>query len=112
MYGIFSKVYRICFRIHDVMRKILLSLTALASLTMASFASAPYWIKEVEGSGNIIVLNTGAVLIVDPIDCVTSAMWLPVDGIRIFNGENPAYPYLLLNVDEHGETVNAKLPNR
>ena len=94
------------------MRKIFLSLTVLASLTIASLASAPYWIKEVEGNGNIIVLNTGAVLIVDPIDSITSALWLPVDGIRIFDGNNPAYPYLLLNVDEHGESVNAKLPNQ
>jgi hypothetical protein len=43
------------------MRKIFLSLTVLASLTIASLARAPYWIKEVEGNGNIIVLNTGAV---------------------------------------------------
>jgi hypothetical protein len=67
-----------------------------------------YWIQKVEEDGRVIVLNTGHVLLVDPIDAVESLVWVPASKIMIFRGDNPMYPYKIFNVDEN-RAVNAKL---
>jgi hypothetical protein len=77
---------------------------------ITSAKTSEYWIKQVEDDGKIIILNTGHVLLVDPVDAVYSMGWLPASRVIVLQGDNPVYPYKIVDLDDH-ETVNAKLAN-
>jgi len=39
---------------------------------------------------------------------IESSLWLPISDITVIEGDDPAYPYKLVNTDDN-EVVNAKL---
>ncbi len=58
------------------------------------------WIERVSGNGAILVLSDGSVWRVDPVDQVTSSIWLPVTDVIACDDE-------IINVDD-GESVSAR----
>jgi hypothetical protein len=63
---------------------------------VTSAKASDYWIKQIEDDSRIIILNTGHVLLVDPIDAVYSTVWLPASPVSyqaspviVLQGDNP-----------------------
>jgi hypothetical protein len=73
--------------------------------------SSQYGTHSIEGvadSGGVIVLDDESVWGVAPLDRVDSGIWLETTDIMVRKtNEDPNYPYLLINTDDH-ETVHAK----
>jgi hypothetical protein len=59
-----------------------------------------HWIEAVLDEGRLIRLEDGSLWQVDPVDTVTSSIWLPVSDIIICGNR-------LINEDDH-ETVHAR----
>ena len=66
-----------------------------------------YWIESVFDDGKLIKLQDGSLWEVSPLDAIDSALWLPMSGLTIIEGDDPSYPYKLVNTDDN-EIVNAK----
>jgi len=66
------------------------------------------YIQEVSGSGTIITLSDGSIWKVSPLNQVDTALWLPVTDVRIVAGDDPSYPYKMINKDD-GEVANVEL---
>jgi hypothetical protein len=58
--------------------------------------------------GNLIKLNDGSLWQVSPYDAADSGVWTSATEITVIDGNDPNYPYKLVNTDDN-ETVNAKL---
>ncbi len=67
-----------------------------------------HWIDHVSSGGKIVELEDGSVWEISPLDRIDTSLWLPVSDITVTDGDDPGYPYLLINKDD-GETANAKL---
>lgn len=66
-----------------------------------------HWVKKVLDDGKIIELEDSSFWLVDPLDRIDSALWLSLDNITVIEGDDPGYPYKLVNTnDKH--LVNAK----
>jgi hypothetical protein len=59
-----------------------------------------HWIGEVLADGKILKLEDGSIWQVDPVDTVTSSIWLPVSDVIVCDDK-------IVNVDD-GETVGAR----
>jgi hypothetical protein len=66
-----------------------------------------HWIEEVLADGKIIKLEDASLWKVADLDTITSALWLPLSTITVIDGNDPSYPYKLVNTDD-GEMVDAK----
>jgi hypothetical protein len=66
-----------------------------------------HWIDDVMDDGNLIKLEDGSLWQVSPIDAIDSALWLPVSDITVIEGDDPSYPFKLVNTDEN-EVVRAR----
>jgi hypothetical protein len=75
-------------------------LFAAASATPASACEDGHWINEVLGNGQILKLEDGSLWKVEPVDTVTSSLWLPVSDVIVCDDK-------IVNVDD-GETVHAR----
>lgn len=67
-----------------------------------------HWIYDVEDDGRIVILEDSSRWEVSILDRVHVMLWLPTANITVKDGDDPIYPYLLINTDEN-ETANAKL---
>ena len=65
-------------------------------------------IDSVLDGGNLIKLNDGSLWQVSPYDAADSGVWTSSTEITVIEGNDPSYPYKLVNTDDN-ETVNAKL---
>lgn len=66
-----------------------------------------HWISEVKEGGEIIVLEDGSRWEIHPINIVETCIWLPISDITVADGDDPSYPYKLINNDDN-EVVDAK----
>ena len=78
-----------------------------AILLFGVFASTPagacedgHWIDAVLANGQILKLEDGSLWKVDPVDTVTSSLWLPISDVIICDGK-------IINVDD-SETVQVR----
>lgn len=60
-----------------------------------------HWISEVAGDGSIVILEDDSKWLVDPVDQIDSALWLPTDSVVACNG-------MLIDTDD-GSKVAARL---
>jgi hypothetical protein len=67
-----------------------------------------HWIESVMDDGSVIKLEDDSLWQVSPFDVIDSALWLPISDITVIEGNDPGYPYKLVNTDD-GEVVNARL---
>jgi len=66
-----------------------------------------HWIDDVSDDGSVITLEDGSHWLISPLDQVDTQIWLAVDEITVVDGDDPSYPYKLVNTDE-GETAEAQ----
>ena len=59
-------------------------------------------------SGSLIKLEDGSLWLISPIDRVDTSIWLVTEAITVIVGDNPVYPYKLINTDTE-EVAEAKL---
>ena len=62
-----------------------------------------HWIKEVKEGGKIIILEDVSRWEVSPINIVETCMWLPMTDITVEDGDDPSYPYKLINTEDKEE---------
>lgn len=67
-----------------------------------------HWIKENIDRGKFILLEDHSLWQVDPLDDITSWLWLRMADITVTESDDIVYPYLLVNTED-GEAVKAKL---
>src|SRR6516165_6956470 len=84
---------------------IAIALVVMLSLAETDTAKAQrcergHWIDAVLDDGNLIKLEDGSLWEVDPIDTITSSIWLPVSNIIVCGSR-------LINEDDN-ETVHAR----
>jgi hypothetical protein len=89
------------------MRRFRLIQTLCAILLFGAVASVParacedgHWIEEVLADGQILKLEDGTLWKVDPVDTITSSLWLPVSDVIVCDDK-------IVNVDD-GETVQVR----
>ena len=58
------------------------------------------WIDQVEADGAILILSDGSVWRVDPMDTITSAIWLPISDVLVCGNR-------IINLDDR-EAVSAR----
>ena len=58
---------------------VLVFLVATSGGTMA--CESGHWIDHVSDDGSVVVLEDGSVWLVDRVDQIDSALWLPTDGV-------------------------------
>jgi hypothetical protein len=68
--------------------------------TPASTCEEGHWIDEVLNDGSVILLEDGSRWLVDPIDRIETALWLPVSNIVVCER-------MLINTDD-GEKAGAQ----
>jgi hypothetical protein len=59
-----------------------------------------HWIDSVSDNGRVVTLEDGSTWLVDPVDTVNSALWLPTSEITLCDGK-------LINTDDE-ESVEAE----
>jgi hypothetical protein len=64
-----------------------------------------HWIKTRSDDGDIITLEDGSVWLIDPLDRIDTALWLPITDITVVESEGD---HLLVNTDD-GEKAHARL---
>lgn len=72
---------------------------------MADYDGVEEYIDNVSSSGAVITLSDGSIWKVSPFDRIDTALWLPVTDVRIIAGDDPSYPYKMINKDD-GEVAN------
>jgi hypothetical protein len=77
-----------------------IALLVAQSAAPASACDDGHWIDEVLADGQILKLEDGSLWKVDPIDTITSSLWLPVSDVIVCDDK-------IVNVDD-GETVHAR----
>lgn len=65
-------------------------------------------IQSISDGGRIITLLDNSVWEVSPLDIVDTAIWLPVTDVLIIDGDDPIFPYKMINRDDN-EVANVKL---
>jgi len=75
---------------------------------MVSPVGGTYTIESIMDEGNLIKMDDGSLWQVSPFDVSDTAIWLESSEITVIQSKDPAYPYKLINADEH-ETVHARL---
>ena len=78
------------------------------SKSIYSGVNSSHTLDGVMDDGNLIKLDDDSLWQVSPIDAIDSALWLPPSDITVIEGNEPGYPYKLVNTDDN-ETVNARL---
>ena len=73
-----------------------------------SGVNSSHTLDGVMDDGNLIKLDDDSLWQVSPYDVIDSALWLPPSDITVIEGNDPGYPYKLVNTDD-SETVNARL---
>ena len=66
-----------------------------------------HWLKEVQKGGRVIVLDDESIWEIAPPHAGDICTWDLVSGIAVSNGEDPAFPFRLLNTGI-GESVDAR----
>jgi len=69
--------------------------------------SSGHWISGIDKEGAMIMLEDRTIWEVSPVDRINSSLWLRTSSITITEGNNPNYPYKLINTNDR-ETVDAK----
>lgn len=67
-----------------------------------------HWVSEVMDDGRLVKLEDDSLWEVAPLDRINTALWLGTTQITVLDGDDPLYPYKLVNTDD-GEVANAKL---
>jgi len=67
-----------------------------------------HWIESVMDDGSLIKLEDDSLWQISPFDTIDSQLWLAVSDITVIDGDDPFYPYKLVNTDDN-EVVNARL---
>ena len=102
------------------MRKVLLVLASLCCLPVVLTSQVgTHSIETIADSGGVIFLDDESVWGIQVVDRADSGVWLESDDVMVKRtNEDPNYPYLLINTDEHdssrkvyGETVTFVQPN-
>jgi len=72
-----------------------------------------HWIKKVESSGKIIILEDNSIWEISSIDRIYTFIWLPITSITVVLSAYPVYnyKYLLINTDD-GEKALARYLGR
>ena len=85
------------------MRKAVGALLIILSMNATGFSQQcdQDSIESVSDDGSIIVMISGAVFRVAPIDQVDTALWLPADDVLVCGGDTE-----LINRDESGERAS------
>ena len=66
-----------------------------------------YWLKEVARGGRIIILGDESRWEVAPLFMGDTCTWHLVSGITVLDGDNPSYPFKLMNTNNK-DIVDAK----
>jgi hypothetical protein len=82
----------------------------LAALLLMSLVAAPAYaqscddesIQSVSDDGSIIIMISGTVFQVNPVDQVDTALWLAADDVLVCDDEK------IINKDENGETASVR----
>ena len=72
------------------------------------FTGGSHWLKERDDSDNSVRLEDNSLWQVNPVDRITCSLWLCTEKITVLEGQNPDYPYFLINKND-GEKVEARL---
>jgi hypothetical protein len=75
--------------------------TARPPVSPTGACESGHWVSEVTGDGSIVILEDGSRWLVDAVDRVDSALWLPTDSVVACNG-------MLIDPDD-GSKVAARL---
>lgn len=75
---------------------------------MQTIANDVRWLREVMHGGRVIVLGDNSTWEVAPKNVEDTWFWDLVSRIDVTVGDNPSYPYKLLNRDNN-EIIEAKL---
>jgi hypothetical protein len=78
----------------------LLAFLLMLEMVAAHACEDGHWVEEVLVDGKILKLEDGSLWRVEPIDTVTSSIWLPVSDVIVCDDK-------IVNVDD-GETVHAR----
>jgi hypothetical protein len=66
-----------------------------------------HWVRKKLDGGQMVVLEDGSLWGVNPLNRIDTMLWLPVQKITVLEGDNPLYPYKLVNADA-GDVVEAE----
>jgi hypothetical protein len=90
-------------------RNVLLVFASLCCLPVVLTSQVgTHSIETIADSGGVIVLDDESVWGIQAVDRVDSGVWLESADVMVKRtNEDPNYPYLLINTDEH-ETAHAK----
>jgi hypothetical protein len=66
-----------------------------------------HWIEEQINDGQYLLFEDGSLWEISPLDRIETTLWLPLDDIVVVGGDDPGYPYLLINTTD-SEAVNAQ----
>lgn len=66
-----------------------------------------HWLKEVQKGGRVIILDDESIWEIPPSYAGDTCTWDLVSGIVISDGENPEFPFQLINTGI-GESVDAR----
>jgi hypothetical protein len=69
------------------------------------------WIEETSSDGSIIKLADGSIWRVSYMDQINTALWLPITDVTVIEGDDPSFPYKIINKDD-GEVANVRLLSR
>jgi hypothetical protein len=78
-----------------------------AGVRTSAVRSSGHWISGIDSEGAMIMLEDRTIWEVSPVDRINSSLWLRTSSITITEGNNPKYPYKLINTNDR-ETVDAK----
>jgi hypothetical protein len=67
-----------------------------------------HWIAEVIRDGSILQLEDGSLWEVSPLDRIYTAIWLPISEVVIVEGDDPLYPFRIVNTDDR-EVANVRM---
>ena len=66
-----------------------------------------HWVNKTSNSGGVVVLEDRSLWEISTIDRIDTMLWLITEEITVLEGDNPVYPYKLINTDT-GDKVDAK----
>ena len=66
-----------------------------------------HWLKEVQKGGRVIILDDESIWEISPSQAGDTCTWDLVSGISVSTGENPAFPFRLINTGIE-ESVDAR----
>ena len=66
-----------------------------------------HWLKEVQKGGRVIILDDESTWEISPSQAGDTCTWDLVSGIAVSDGENPSFPFRLINTGIE-ESVDAR----